>query len=196
MNGAQFENQQDSQPNAGAAGADPGFRYTQQMPPAGAPYAVPPRSGVRKSPFLATLLSMMPGLGQVYVGYYQQGFINILVVAATIAALNAGGMRGMEPFLGVFLAFYWIFNMIDANRRAEHYNRVAAGLGGEHVPDDFKLPSAGGSMFGGVVLVVIGILFIMDLNFDVSLEWVENWWPLVLVAFGGNLIYQARRKAK
>ena len=30
----------------------------------------------RKSPVLALVLSLMPGLGQVYVGYYNQGFIN------------------------------------------------------------------------------------------------------------------------
>ena len=35
----------------------------------------------RKSPTLAALLSLMPGLGQVYVGYYQQGFIDIAVAA-------------------------------------------------------------------------------------------------------------------
>ncbi|MDX2473829.1 MAG: DUF5668 domain-containing protein, partial [Candidatus Krumholzibacteria bacterium] len=113
-----------------------------------------------------------------------------------IAALASGAIRGMEPFVGVFLAFFWIFNMIDANRRALHYNQVKAGLGGEEVPDGFKMPTAGGSMFGGVVLVIIGVLFILDLNFDISLSWIKDWWPVLLVAFGGNLIYQARRKAE
>ncbi len=200
MNGAEYESQQSTQTEAG-----------QEQSPGNQGYGQPPNpnlnpgraydqagqsSGQRKSPILATILSSMPGLGQVYVGYYQQGFINILVVAGTIAALSSGGIRGMEPFLGVFLSFFWIFNMIDANRRAHHYNRAMAGLGGEEVPDGFKLPSAGGSLFGGVALVVIGILFILDLNFDVSMNWIEDWWPLLLVVFGARLIYKARQKAE
>ena len=39
-----------------------------------------PRS---KSPALAAILSMMPGLGQVYIGYYQRGFVHILVIASS-----------------------------------------------------------------------------------------------------------------
>ena len=200
MNGAQYENQQSTQTEANQ-GQSPG---NQGYAPPPNPNLYPGRasdpagrySGQRKSPVLATMLSAMPGLGQVYVGYYQQGFINILVVASCIAALNSNISRGLEPFLGVFLAFFWIFNMIDANRRAHHYNRSVEGLGGEEVPDDFKLPRSGGSLFGGVALVVIGLLFILDLNFNVSMAWVENWWPLLVVAFGANLIYKARQKAK
>jgi len=36
----------------------------------------------RKSPAIAAILSMMPGLGQVYVGYYQRGFVHAVVVAS------------------------------------------------------------------------------------------------------------------
>ncbi len=169
---------------------------TNRMPEMPARPAAKVSTASRKSPALATVLSCMPGLGQIYVGYYQQGFTNMLVVATTITVLSSGIFFGLEPFLGLFLAFYWLYNMIDAYRRAHHVNRVAAGLGTEALPDDFKLPSAGGSMFGGVVLVVAGILFILDLNFDVSLAWLQDWWPLALVAFGINLIYKARRKAE
>ncbi len=198
MNGAQYEDQQqDNQQNSGQQQGNPGYgQNPNQAPFPGQTYDQPQRrDGNHKSPVLASILSCMPGLGQVYVGYYQQGFINILVVASTIAALASGAIHGMEPFFGVFLAFFWIFNMIDASRRATHVNRVLDGLGGEDVPEDFKLPGLGGSMFGGVALVVVGLLFILDLNFDISLSWIKDWWPLMLVAFGGNLIYKARQKA-
>jgi hypothetical protein len=143
---------------------------------------------------MATMLSLMPGLGQIYVGYYQQGFINIAVVAGIITLLASSAIRGAEPFFGVFLAFYWIYQMIDANRRAHHYNQVMAGLGGEKVPEGFEMPTTRGSLLGGGVLIVLGILFILDLNFDVSMEWVENWWPLILVLAGVNLVYKAMKK--
>ena len=85
--------------------------------------------------------------------------------------------------------------MIDANRRAQHYNRVKAGLGGEDVPEGFEMPSAKGSMLGGSVLILLGVLFILDLNTDISMDWIENWWPLILVLVGVNLVYRARKKS-
>lgn len=162
-------------------------------PPPRESYGVPViRPIQRKSPALATVLSLMPGLGQVYVGYYQQGFIFVAVVALCITILNSGA-RSVEPLFGVFLAFFWIFNMIDANRRAMHYNRVAEGLGGEDIPEDFALPGMRGSMMGGVFLIVMGLLIFLDLKFGVSLEWLEEWWPMLLVVFGAWLILKARR---
>jgi hypothetical protein len=147
----------------------------------------------RKSPVLATLLSLMPGLGQAYVGYYTQGFINIAAAAGMIAILASSFGSGIKVFVGVFIAFFWIFQMIDANRRAYHYNRVKAGLGGEKVPEGFEIPSSKGSILGGIVLVLVGILFILDLNFNVSMEWIENWWPVILILAGVNLVYKARK---
>ncbi len=45
----------------------------------------------------------------------------------------------------------------------------------------------------GVVLVVIGVLVTLDLNFNVSLDWLEDWWPLGLVLAGGWVIYRSRQ---
>ncbi len=161
-----------------------------------APYAAVGQQRPTRSPALATIMSVMPGLGHIYVGYYQQGFINMGIVAGCITLLSSHGMHGLKPFVALGMAFFWMFNMIDANRRAMHYNRVSAGLGAEELPDDFKLPKSGGSLFGGIVLVLIGVLFVLDLNFDISLDWLENWWPLALVLVGGRLIWQARRKGR
>lgn len=147
----------------------------------------------RRSPALAAILSMMPGLGQVYVGYYQQGFLHLAIFAACIMVLSSHNLDALKPPVGVSMAFFILFNMIDANRRAHHYNRVAAGLGAEELPEEFKLPKARGSMFGGVLLIAIGVLFLLDLNFDIPLDWLEDWWPLVLVLIGGRLVWQARR---
>ncbi len=186
MNGAQYENQQEN-----IQQETPQTPYPEQV------YGqAPRRNTARKSPALATILSCMPGLGQVYVGYYQQGFINIMVAAGSITALASEAFDGLKPFVGVCLAFFWLYNMIDANRRALHYNKVKAGLGGEEVPEGFTVPTGSGSLFGGVVLVVIGVLVIMDLNFGISMAWVKDWWPVLLIAFGGNLIYKARQKAE
>jgi len=195
MNGAQNETQQ-------AAYTDAQINQGHPIPPAGPPgaYGAGYETRVqdnfnRKSPALATWLSLMPGLGQAYVGYYMQGFINICVAAGTITILSSSLGSGVTTFFGVFIGFFWIFQMIDANRRAHFYNRVKAGLDGNDIPDGFEMPSTGGSILGGVVLIVLGLLFILDLNFDVSMEWVEGWWPLIFILAGGYLVFKARQKS-
>jgi hypothetical protein len=151
---------------------------------------------LRKSAALATWFSLMPGMGQVYVGYYQKGFSYLATVAVVIAMLNLGLPDAMTAMLGIFLGFFWIFNMIDANRRANHFNRAMSGLDTDSLPEEFEMPSSVGSIPLGVILVVVGVLVILDLNFSVSLAWLEDWWPLSLVGFGGWLIMKGRQGAK
>lgn len=187
MNGDNYDNNQVSQqqamtpPPPPVAGSAPRARRSEL------PY---------KSQVLATVLSLMPGLGQIYVGYYQHGFIFILIPAAIIALLASGSVGGLTPLLGMFLPFFWIFNMVDANRRAAHYNRALDGLTDAEIPEDFQMPGARGSVPAGLILIVVGVLILLDLNTDWSMEWVENWWPLVLVIFGGWLILKARGRSR
>jgi hypothetical protein len=143
----------------------------------------------RKSPFVASLLSLMPGLGQIYVGYYQRGFVHLAVVAALITALSSGDMRGIEPFLGLSLAFFWLYNVVDAGRRANHYNLIAEGGSAEELPefrDDL------GGRTAGIILVALGAVLFLHTKMDFDLEWLEEWWPLGLVAFGLHLIRKNR----
>ena len=62
----------------------------------------------RKAPVLALVLSLMPGLGQIYVGYYQQGFTIALIVASVIGLLSTNMLHHVEPLVrvlpGVLLA--------------------------------------------------------------------------------------------
>lgn len=152
----------------------------------------------RKSPALAGLLSAMPGLGQVYVGYYQQGFIHMLIVATTIVLLASRAMHGIAPGLGFFLGFFWLYNMIDAFRRASFYNHTLAGLTSVELPPDMSLPKGQGSLIGGVALIVVGVLLVANTAFGFSLDWLEDWWPMAFVLMGVYLVYAsiaARQKA-
>ena len=146
-----------------------------------------------KSPALATWLSLFPGLGQTYIGYYQLGFMYVVVMALCILVLSLGILA---PFIGPMLAFFWIFNLIDANRRATHYNRSLEGMEQSDVPPDFEMPNLKGSLPMGILLMVLGFLILLDLNYGVSMEWIEDWWPLALVGFGGWLIFKGRQKDK
>jgi len=133
------------------------------------------RAPMQKSPTLAAVLSLMPGLGQVYVGYYLAGFINILVIALLINVVAHMHGPGPQPFLGLFIAFFWLFNMFDAARRATLYNRCIAGTREVAPPTDSPL-------VGGVILLIIGILLTLAITFDIRLAFLETIWPLILVA--------------
>ena len=145
----------------------------------------------RKREVLAVLLSLMPGLGQVYVGYYRHGFAYVATVASLIALLSGGHMHRLEPALGMFLAFFWLYNLVDAYRRASLYNQALSGLRPMDLPEDQMNAPWRGSFAGGTALVLIGLVAFANTMFGVSLEWLERWWPMAVVALGVWLIYNA-----
>jgi TM2 domain-containing membrane protein YozV len=145
----------------------------------------------RKSPALAAILSLMPGLGQVYVGYYQQGFINIIVVGSLISFLASGAVPSLVPLASLFLAFFWLYNLVDAGRRASLYNQALLGIGPGKLPEQEESPGTRGSLLGGAALVLFGILLFAHTLFQVRLDWIADWWPLALVFAGAYLIQKA-----
>lgn len=145
----------------------------------------------QKSPFLAGLLSFVPGLGQIYVGYYQRGFVHAVVIALLISLLASGDLDALTPLAAVFMAFFWLYNVIDASRRAALYNQALAGIGGVELPEDWKVPGFRGSILGGALIAAFGVLLLMETAFEMRLDWIEDWWPLAIVAFGLYLVYKA-----
>lgn len=142
-----------------------------------------------KSPLLAGLLSMMPGLGQVYLGYYKHGFLFtgaffglVLIASSTV-----------EPVLPVFVficTFFYFFNIIDAIRRAKIYNQVIDGISHAKLPDAMDIPHLGGSIGLGTVLVAAGFILFLHTMFGMSLAWIGDWWPAGVIGFGAYLIYK------
>lgn len=184
----------DSGPGAGSP-RDPGPGQGSP-PPAPPAWSPPPRpaDGNQKSPVLAGFLSaIFPGLGQIYVGYYQRGATFTLSMAAVITILAGNLLHGLEPLLGIAIGFTWFLGIIDASRLANLYNQAMQGRQGPDLPEGFRLPRERGSYAGGIVLVVLGLLLFLNRNFDFSLEWLEDWWPLGLAGLGIWLIVKARQ---
>jgi hypothetical protein len=142
----------------------------------------------RKLPLLAGFLSLMPGLGQAYVGYYRRGFTNILIVAGVITVLASRDSGPIRPFLGLFLAFFWLYNILDAVRIASLYNDAVAGMAPEDLRRELVLTGRGGSIAGGVGLIALGTLFFLNTMFDVSMTWLKDWWPVAPIGFGLYLL--------
>ena len=176
----------------------------QQPPPYPQAAPVPPpqvrmRDSRSKSPAIAAILSMMPGLGQVYVGYYQRGFIHAAVIAGLITLLASGSIEGLTPLFALFMAFFWLYNIIDAARRAALYNDALAGNPSIELPRDFGTPGIGGSIFGGASLIIAGLVLLLHTRFGMTLDWVEEWWPVAPMIFGAYLLGRAlleRQNAK
>jgi len=52
------------------------------------------------------------------------------VIAGLISLLAYDRISdNLKPFLALFMAFYWLYNMVDAYRKSTFYNQALAGLG-------------------------------------------------------------------
>jgi hypothetical protein len=149
-------------------------RFEQDPPPRR-------RRGEYKSAVAAAFLSMLPGAGQVYIGAYGRGLAHALTFAGIITILANGNLRGLEPLLGIFLAFFVIYNLVDAVRLAQAYN--AAIDNGSLSAEPLKVDGNYGRG-AGIALVVIGTFILLDTRFDMDMRWLEEWWPLAIILTG------------
>lgn len=160
---------------------------TTTSPPAPPP---PPEGGSvppQKNPILAAILSGFPGVGHVYNGLYLRGVTFFLIAAGCIYLAD----QTNDGLWGFAVAFVWIFNILDAYRQATLINLgYAADMG---LTDQPKPGRAGqGTLMAGIVLVVLGVLFFLDIHFNVDLDKVlEFLGPLGLVVLGGWFIWSA-----
>jgi hypothetical protein len=149
--------------------------------------ALPPPAG-RKNPGLAALLSLFPGMGNIYNGLYLRGVTFFLVAFSLIGILDSGH----HDLFGFALAFFWLFNVIDAFRQATLINYgYAQDLGLLDLP---RHPRASqGGIAAGILLTLIGAFALLERYFDIRLDWVLDLWPFALVAGGLWLIWAAVR---
>jgi len=173
---------------------EPGLQPT----PEPAPYLLPPgarpayfRDPRFKSPILAAVLSGMPGLGQVFLGYTRLGFIHAGTVAVLVGLMSSNQLGALEPAVGTFMAFFWLYNMVDAYRRALLLNESLNRLESPELPDGFGAISFGGRLALGVLLILVGMLTLLNLRFHLSLAWLNQWWPAGLVLLGLYLVIRA-----
>jgi hypothetical protein len=165
-----------------------------QAPPAAPPAAASNQeSNVhQKNPLLAGFFSLFPGMGNVYNGLYLRGLTFFLIIAGIIGILAE---TNASPIFGLGLAFFWIFNILDAYRQATLINYgYAQDLGFRDLP---QAPGAAqGGIAGGIILVVIGTIAVLEEYFRIDLEWLLQLWPFVLVGVGLWMIYASIKKKR
>lgn len=134
---------------------------------------------MKRSPAAAFWLSALPGLGHIYLGQTAKGFAFGLVTVGLINLVSSG--RG--DLFGILIPIYWFFVMIDAHRSTQAVNaRIEAGA------DATGFLDGGDSKWWGGALIGIGIFFLL-LNFDIiDLDWLWQFWPILLIVLGVRLI--------
>ncbi|HXV61287.1 MAG TPA: DUF5668 domain-containing protein [Vicinamibacteria bacterium] len=135
---------------------------------------------MKRSPSAALWLSLLPGIGHVYIGQGTKGMALILLAAS---AIHIAGRSGT---FGILIPFVWLYAMLDAYRAAMDYNRA---LETGKAPAD--PPSAALSKWWGVTLIVLGVLFTLHNADIIDFDFIWDYWPVVLIALG---IYILTRK--
>jgi TM2 domain-containing membrane protein YozV len=141
------------------------------------------------SPFIATLLSFVPGLGAAYNGQTAKAIVHFAIFASffQMAVLT----QGVHFFiLGVFGT--WVFAAVDACRTAQ---LIRAGLTPDTEEDVIARRLYGNPFAWGITLVVIGTLFLLHTLLGLQLP-VRKLLPVALVALGAYMLFDYMRRSR
>jgi len=143
----------------------------------------------QKNPWIAAFLSLFPGVGNIYNGLYMRGLIFFLIIMGCI------GLADREEAFAAAVAFFWIFNVLDAYRQATLINYgYAQDLGLVDLP---KHPRAAqGGIAAGVILTLIGLVALADQYLVIDLRWMIDNWPVALVVIGVWMIWSSLRSRR
>ena len=171
--------------------AQPAAAAPPPTPPSLDPRIVPPQ----RNPFLAGVFSaILPGFGNVYNGLFTRGLLNFLIfVSIFFTAIQSNGGPELALLMPAML-FTWLFGIVDAYRNAMLINLGATEMELQENLPDMK---AGGGLAVGVALFLIGLYGFLTQALDFDLTIIFDYWYLILMGFGGWLIFhglQSRKK--
>lgn len=156
---------------------------SRTLPPLPAPYTAPPAlpPAPAKTPILALLLSVFPGLGQLYNEQPAKAVTFFFFVVGSIY-----GTATISPFPFAFLIpFSWFYNLIDAWSSAHDINRRE--LAGGRPRKDRSLESP----IWGATLLGLGLVLLLNNLGWLNLARLSRFWPLVMVVIGAIFLSRA-----
>jgi hypothetical protein len=137
------------------------------------------------NPAVAGMLGAVPlGLGAVYCGQYAKGLAHLGIFVLAIVGLSSDLPWQADMVIGIFLGFFWVYQILDAIRTAK------AIQAGEPAPDPFGLAQTFGMgervdttkvPAAAAILIGLGVLFLINTAFDFSLH---RFWPIILIVLG------------
>lgn len=143
----------------------------------------------RSSPFVATLLSFVPGLGAAYNGQTSKAIVHFAIFASffQMAVITEGVLFFILGVLGT-----WLFAAVDACRTAQ---LMRAGLSPETEEDVIARRLYGNPFAWGLTLIVIGSVFLLHTLLGVQLP-IRELLPVALVALGAYMLFDYIRRRK
>ena len=149
--------------------------------------APPPHFESDGHPVLALILGFIPGVGAIYNGQYAKGLIHVVVFGLLVSLLNRGA-GPFEPLFAILLAawvFYMAFEAFHTARKKKH------GIPVEEFSSllDVRTSNSGRFSAGAIVLIILGFILLLDTTDIISMDQLERYWPIGLIAFGLYLLY-------
>ena len=143
----------------------------------------------KSSPFIATLLSFVPGLGAAYNGQTSKAIVHFAIFASffQMAVITDGVLFFFLGVLGT-----WLFAAVDACRTAQ---LIRAGLTPEAEEDVIAQRLYGNPFAWGVTLIIIGTIFLLHTLLSVQLP-IRQLLPVALVALGAYMVFDYVRRRK
>ncbi|MCU1266369.1 MAG: hypothetical protein JWM21_2687 [Acidobacteria bacterium] len=143
----------------------------------------------RNSPFVATLLSFVPGLGAAYNGQTSKAIVHFAIFASffQMAVLTQGVHFFVLGVLGT-----WLFAAVDACRTAQ---LMRAGLAADTEEDVIARRLYGNPLAWGVTLIIIGTVFLLHTLLGLQLP-IKKLLPVALVALGAYMLFDYLRRRK
>jgi len=144
----------------------------------------------KSSPFVATLLSFVPGLGAAYNGQTSKAIVHFAIFASffQMAVLTQGGIA----FFVLGVLGTWLFAAVDACRTAQ---LMRAGLSPDAEEDVIARRLYGNPFAWGTTLIIIGTLFLLHTLLGVTLP-IKELLPVALVALGAYMLFDYLRRGK
>jgi hypothetical protein len=143
----------------------------------------------KTSPFVATLLSFVPGLGAAYNGQTSKAVVHFAIFASffQMAVVTDGMQFFVLGALGT-----WLFAAVDACRTAQ---LMRAGLAPDAEEDVIARRLYGNPFAWGITLVVLGTIFLLHTLVGVRLP-VRQLLPVALVALGAYMLFDYLRRRR
>jgi hypothetical protein len=166
-----------------------GTIYCDEHAPAAAAASPPPvpAASISASPGLAFALGLIPGVGAIYNGQYAKGLVHAIIFGLLITIMSSD-IDPLQPIIGIMIAAFLFYMAFEASHTARRR------MLGQPVDEFSSLVNVRQQSYtGGLLLIVLGVVFLLNTLDILSLRQVLKFWPVLLIALGATMLYQRIR---
>ena len=146
------------------------------------------------SPEAAFFLGLIPGVGAIYNAEYFKAAFHLVIFATLVTFADSAGQSTSTVFGFLSFGFYCYMPFeayFTAKKRRLAREGIELKTPFDQLAEKFGM-ERDRELWGGVTLIVIGGLFLLD-NFDIlRLNQVARLWPVILILIGVVMIRQLR----